>query len=115
MRESIVAFLRPSLRGQGDWAAAAFAWFGVAVLLSEAEGFDKFDPANISPFVAYLSTADCPIAGKVFFVWANEVRLFQPWTIVDTVTTDGRWTIEGLETAAKKWGDVVWDQSLGIS
>ena len=36
--------------------------------------FDKSDPANISPFVAYLSTADCPIAGKVFFVWANEVR-----------------------------------------
>ena len=77
--------------------------------------FDKSDPANISPFVAYLSTADCPIAGKVFFVWANEVRLFQPWTIVDTVSTDGRWTIEGLEAAAKKWGDVTWEQSLGIS
>jgi len=77
--------------------------------------FDKSDPANISPFVAYLSTADCKIGGKVFFVWANEVRLFQPWTIVDTVTTDGRWTVEGLETAAKKWGDVTWDQSLGIS
>jgi hypothetical protein len=41
--------------------------------------------------------------------------LFQPWTIVDTVSTDGRWTIEGLETAAKKWGDVTWEQSLGIS
>jgi NAD(P)-dependent dehydrogenase (short-subunit alcohol dehydrogenase family) len=77
--------------------------------------FDKSDPANISPFVAYLSTEDCPIAGKVFFVWANEVRLFQPWTIIDTVSTDGRWTIEGLETAAKKWGDVTFDQSLGIS
>ena len=35
--------------------------------------------------MGYLATADCPIAGKVFFVWANEVRLFQPWTIVDTV------------------------------
>ena len=77
--------------------------------------FDKSDPANISPFVAYLATADCPIAGKVFFVWANEVRLFQPWTIIDTVSTDGRWTIEGLEQAAAKWGDVTFDQSLGIS
>ena len=30
-------------------------------------------------------------------------------------STDGRWTIEGLEAAAKKWGDVTWEQSLGIS
>ena len=34
---------------------------------------------------------------------------------VDTVSTDGHWTIEGLEAAAKKWGDVTWEQSLGIS
>ncbi len=77
--------------------------------------FDKSDPANISPFVAYLSTADCPIKGKVFFVWANEVRLFQPWTIIDTIAAEGKWTVEGLQTAAKKWGDVTFDQSLGIS
>ena len=77
--------------------------------------FDKSDPANISPFVAYLSTADCPIEGKVFFVWGSEVRLFQPWTIVDTITADGRWTVDDLAVAAKKWGDVSWDQSLGIS
>jgi NAD(P)-dependent dehydrogenase (short-subunit alcohol dehydrogenase family) len=82
---------------------------------AEGSAFDKSDPANISPFVAYLATADCKIGGKVFFVWANEVRLFQPWTIVDTVSTDGRWTIEGLETAAAKWADVNFDQSLGIS
>ena len=83
----------------------------------QAEGseFDKSDPANISPFVAYLATADCPIGGKVFFVWANEVRLFQPWTVVDTIATEGRWTVEGLGAAAEKWGDVTWDQSLGIS
>ncbi|MFV0309648.1 MAG: SDR family NAD(P)-dependent oxidoreductase [Desertimonas sp.] len=76
--------------------------------------FDKSDPANIAPFVAYLSTAGCPIAGKVFFVWANEVRLFQPWTMVDTISTEGRWTVEGLAAAADKWGEVTWDQSLGI-
>jgi NAD(P)-dependent dehydrogenase (short-subunit alcohol dehydrogenase family) len=83
----------------------------------QAEGseFDKSDPANISPFVAYLATADCKIGGKVFFVWANEVRLFQPWTVVDTIATDGRWTVEALEAAAKKWADVTWEQSLGIS
>jgi NAD(P)-dependent dehydrogenase (short-subunit alcohol dehydrogenase family) len=77
--------------------------------------FDKSDPGNISPFVAYLATENCPIAGKVFFVYANEVRLFQPWTMVDTITTEGRWSLDDLEVAAKKWGDVTWDQSLGIS
>jgi NAD(P)-dependent dehydrogenase (short-subunit alcohol dehydrogenase family) len=81
---------------------------------AESSEFDKSDPANISPFVAYLSTADCKIAGKVFFVWANQVCLFQPWTMVDDVTTEGRWTIDALETAAKKWADVTFDQSLRL-
>ena len=31
------------------------------------------------------------------------------------IATDGRWTIEGLQAAAEKWGEVTWDQSLGIS
>jgi NAD(P)-dependent dehydrogenase (short-subunit alcohol dehydrogenase family) len=71
--------------------------------------FDRFDPANVSPFVAYLASADCRIAGKVFFVQANEVHLFQPWSIVDRITTDGRWTVEGLAEAADHWADVEFD------
>jgi len=30
--------------------------------------FDVWDPANISPLVAYLSTESCPLTGKVLFV-----------------------------------------------
>jgi NAD(P)-dependent dehydrogenase (short-subunit alcohol dehydrogenase family) len=82
---------------------------------AKESGFDKFDPANISPFVAYLATADCPIAGKVFFVYGGGVHLFQPWTMIDKIETDGRWTIEGLQDAAAKWGAVTFDQSLGLS
>jgi NAD(P)-dependent dehydrogenase (short-subunit alcohol dehydrogenase family) len=62
--------------------------------------FDASDPANISPFVAYLATADCPIAGRVFWVRGGEVALFQPFAIVDTIHTDGRWTIDGLAKEA---------------
>ncbi len=62
--------------------------------------FDVSDPANISPFVAYLATADCPIAGRVFWVRGGEVALFQPFAIVDTIRTDGRWTIDGLAKEA---------------
>ena len=28
-------------------------------------GWDPRDPSNISPFVAYLATESCPIAGRV--------------------------------------------------
>jgi NAD(P)-dependent dehydrogenase (short-subunit alcohol dehydrogenase family) len=72
-------------------------------------GFDAFDPANVSPFVAYLATADCPIAGSVFFVFGGEVHLFQPWSIVDKITTDGRWTVTDLQRAAGRFADVKFD------
>ncbi|MFT3853644.1 MAG: SDR family oxidoreductase [Ilumatobacteraceae bacterium] len=78
-------------------------------------GFDKFDPGNISPFAAYLATAGCPIGGKVFFVYGGEVHLFQPYTMVDKIEVDHRWSIEELTAAADKWGAVEWDQRLGLS
>jgi NAD(P)-dependent dehydrogenase (short-subunit alcohol dehydrogenase family) len=85
-----------------------------ARLAQEHPDFDISDPANISPFVAYLATESCPIAGKVFFVYANKVHLFQPWTIIDHVATEGRWTIDGLAQAAAKWGDVHFDQHIPV-
>jgi NAD(P)-dependent dehydrogenase (short-subunit alcohol dehydrogenase family) len=65
--------------------------------------FDESDPANISPFVAYLATEDCPIAGRVFWVRGGEVALFQPFAIVDTIRTDGRWTVDGLAKEAGRF------------
>jgi NAD(P)-dependent dehydrogenase (short-subunit alcohol dehydrogenase family) len=79
---------------------------------AEASGFDKFDAGNISPFVAYLATEDCPLAGKVFFVFGGAVHLFQPWTMVDKIETDHRWTIAELQQAADKWGEVTFDQHI---
>jgi len=81
---------------------------------ADALGFDKFDPANISPFVAYLATEDCPIAGKVFFVYGGAIHLFQPWTIIDKIETDHRWSVAELARTADKWGAVEFDQSLPI-
>ena len=51
--------------------------------------FDAMHPGNVSPFVAYLATADCPIKGRVFFVVGGEVHLFQPFAIVDVIKKDG--------------------------
>jgi NAD(P)-dependent dehydrogenase (short-subunit alcohol dehydrogenase family) len=71
--------------------------------------FDWRDPANVSPFVAYLATEDCPIKGKVFYVAGGSVGLFQPFTIVDRIEKDERWTVEELEKEAARFADVQFD------
>jgi NAD(P)-dependent dehydrogenase (short-subunit alcohol dehydrogenase family) len=58
--------------------------------------FDVWDPANVSPLVAYLATAECPINGQVFFVQGGVVRLFQPWTMTTTLQRDDRWSVVEL-------------------
>jgi NAD(P)-dependent dehydrogenase (short-subunit alcohol dehydrogenase family) len=66
-------------------------------------------PANISPFVAYLSTETCPVHGRVFFVQGGEVFLFQPFTIVDSISKEGFWTVEELQKEAGKFQDFKFD------
>ncbi|HUQ38983.1 MAG TPA: SDR family oxidoreductase [Acidimicrobiales bacterium] len=64
--------------------------------------FDVWDPANISPLVAYLATENCPANGKVFFVQGGTIRLFQPWTMTETIEKQDRWTVAELEAEMKK-------------
>ncbi len=73
---------------------------GLADLISAKEGqFDEWDPANISPLVAYLSTADCGFTGETFFVQGGVVRRVQSWTMAETVEQNDRWTVAGLADA----------------
>jgi NAD(P)-dependent dehydrogenase (short-subunit alcohol dehydrogenase family) len=69
------------------------------VIAAPADGFDVWDPANVSPLVAYLATADCEITGKTFFVQGGIVRLMEPWQLGERIERDGRWTIEDLAEA----------------
>jgi NAD(P)-dependent dehydrogenase (short-subunit alcohol dehydrogenase family) len=80
-----------------------------AILSVPEEGFDPMDPANVSPFVAYLATADCPIQGRVFFVAGGGVHLFQPFAIVDSISKDGAWTVAELQEKAARLADVPFD------
>ncbi len=83
---------------------------GAADRPGPAEGeFDSSDPANIAPFVAHLGRADCRIAGKVFFVRGGDVHLFQPWTIVDTISKDGRWEMDELMEHDARFADREFD------
>ena len=90
-------------------APAAFTRLTEGVLSTESAADARMDPANISPFVAYLSTADCPITGRCFFLIGGEVHLFQPFAIVDKVEKDGRWTVAELREEAARLADVKFD------
>ncbi len=68
--------------------------------------FDEMDPANVSPWVAYLATADCPVQGRVFLVYGGHVQLFQPFAIIDKIEKDGRWTVEELQKEGARLADV---------
>jgi NAD(P)-dependent dehydrogenase (short-subunit alcohol dehydrogenase family) len=59
--------------------------------------FDTWDPANVSPLVAYLATEECPFTGTTFFVQGSVVRLFQSWTMTETIDKGDRWTVAELE------------------
>jgi NAD(P)-dependent dehydrogenase (short-subunit alcohol dehydrogenase family) len=74
---------------------------GDAIAPPEDPGaFDSFNPANVSPMVAYLSTADCTITGETFVVFGGLVRRVQTWTLAEGVEQDERWTIDGLAARA---------------
>jgi NAD(P)-dependent dehydrogenase (short-subunit alcohol dehydrogenase family) len=66
--------------------------------------FDTWDPANVSPLVAYLATEDCPATGRVFFVQGGTVRTFQNWTMTDSLERSSRWTVAELQTEMARLG-----------
>lgn len=63
---------------------------------TDRTGHDLFDPSNISPLVAYLSTADCPITGGVYAVQGGSVQELEGWTVARTLETEGPWQIDDL-------------------
>ena len=66
------------------------------VVAAPADGFDVWDPANVSPLVAYLATADCEITGRTFFVQGGTVRVMEPWHMGERLEQADRWTIAAL-------------------
>ena len=64
------------------------------------DGFDTWDPANVSPFVAYLASADCPFTGETFIVQGGRVQRAQSWTAAERIDKDGRWSVAELAEQA---------------
>ena len=69
---------------------------------AEPNAFDVWDPANVSPLVAYLATASAPETGVTFFVQGGTVRRMEPWQLGATIERDDRWTVEELAVEMTK-------------
>jgi len=67
--------------------------------------FDIWDPANISPLVAYLATAECPFTGETFFVQGGKVQRVQSWTFAEAVEQDHRFSVAELQDALAPLGE----------
>jgi 3-oxoacyl-[acyl-carrier protein] reductase len=71
-------------------------------------GFDKYDPANISPMVAFLaSDRAADISAQIFIVLGDQVHRMQPSTIAGSIANgQQRWTVDALAAAAAElFGD----------
>lgn len=62
-------------------------------------GFDARDPANVSPLIAWLATADCPANAQLFQVYGSRLLVFSMPKIVHDLQTEGQWTLEALDNA----------------
>ncbi|AII10928.1 SDR family oxidoreductase [Rhodococcus opacus] len=74
--------------------------FGDALDAGEGK-FDRFDPANVSPFVAYLASPESELSGEVFLVGGSRVQRIKPWEKDPEwkLQTEGRWTVAELGKA----------------
>jgi NAD(P)-dependent dehydrogenase (short-subunit alcohol dehydrogenase family) len=62
--------------------------------------FDFWDPANVSPFLAYLASPACAFTGETFHVGGGQITRIQSWTAAEMIRRDARWTVEELVAAA---------------
>jgi NAD(P)-dependent dehydrogenase (short-subunit alcohol dehydrogenase family) len=73
---------------------------GLEDIMKPAENsFDEWDPANISPLVAYLSSADCVFNGETFLVQGGNVTVIESWSRGARVDRDSKWTVPELAEA----------------
>ena len=66
--------------------------------------FDMWDPANISPLVAYLASVDCVHNGETFFVQGGRVTKVKSWEFGEGVEQEDRWAVADLTEALRKLG-----------
>ena len=65
--------------------------------------FDQWDPANVSPLIAWLCKADCPATGQVYSLAGSRLGRYLEWSKADVAFADGRWEIDEIDRVAGAW------------
>ena len=79
---------------------------GLEEIMTPKDGaFDEWDPANISPLVAYLSTEGCRFSGETFFAQGGVVKRVRSWEMGDTVEQSAKWSVTDLAEALAPLAD----------
>ncbi|MBN6191998.1 SDR family oxidoreductase [Microbacterium sp. SSW1-47] len=60
-------------------------------MAAPADGFDRMDPANVSPVVAWLASADCDVTGRVLEIEGGRLCLEEGWRHGPRRDRDRRW------------------------
>ena len=68
--------------------------------------FDVFGPEHVSPVVAYLAMADCPLTGRVFMAKGGDIRPFVPWQRAPFVAESKHITVQEVIELMKNVPDV---------
>jgi NAD(P)-dependent dehydrogenase (short-subunit alcohol dehydrogenase family) len=65
-------------------------------------GFDPMDPANVSPLVVWLASAECEVTGRVFEVEAGIISPADGWQHGPREDRGERWPVEEIGPAVER-------------
>lgn len=65
--------------------------------------FDAWNPANVSPMVAYLCSDECDFTGQTYLVSGGLIQKFVPWSLSETerLERESKWTPSEIAEALK--------------
>lgn len=72
----------------------------------DPDAFDVYAPHHVSPVVAYLASADCPLTGRVFMVKGGDIRPFVPWQRMPWIAEQKHFTVAEVAELMKNVPDV---------
>lgn len=68
--------------------------------------FDVYAPHHVSPVVAYLATAACPLTGRVFMAKGGDIRPFVPWQRMPWIADQREFSVAEVAELMKNVPDV---------
>jgi len=72
------------------------------IMAARETGFDEWDPANVSPLVAYLSSSHCRFTGETFYAQGAVVQRVRSWEMAESVRNDKTWAVDELAAALQE-------------